>query len=84
MEVVEDETSEDLFIMVWKGVPADPKKQRSMASYYDHCAAVAELKSTEPALYGLRMRVIKKWFASKDSSHANIYRHYHSLQHACW
>lgn len=77
--MVYNEEAEQIQVMVWKGVPADPKKQRPMFPWYTHCDNIRQLKLTDKALYNSRMKVINKWFSSKDSSYANIYRHYHEV-----
>ena len=72
-------TEEEAYYL-WKGVPAD-QPQRPMTSFYQHCSTLGKLKSTDKGLYDLRQSIIKKWFSAKDSSHANIYRHYQELKH---
>lgn len=79
-EMIYNEDADIIQVMVWKGVPADPKKQRPMFNWYDHCSNLCKLKTQDKGLYQQRLITIKKWFAKKDSSHANIYRHYYELE----
>jgi hypothetical protein len=73
------EVTEECVVYVWKGVPADPKKQRPMFNWYEHCSNLGALKLIDKGLYNQRMKTINKWFSTKDSSYANIYRHYHEV-----
>ena len=74
------EVTDDCVVYVWKGVPADPRKQRPMHTcHYNHCLALANLKKTHNGLFNFRMNTIKKWFSKRDSSYANLYRHYHEV-----
>lgn len=79
MEVLFSINYKESMVLVWKGIPA-AKQQRPMSSWYEHCSALAATKHKHPALYKLRMTVVKKWFATKDSTFANIYRHYHEVE----
>jgi hypothetical protein len=78
MVLFEQKATEEEVYYVWKGQKAT-SKQRPMYPWYGHVGQLGELKSKGDALFEVRFRAANKFFQKKDSSHANIYRHYHEV-----
>ena len=79
MQLFEQRVLEDGIYYFWNGEQAS-RNQRNMYPWYNHCSQVAELKKEESDLFEIRFRAIMKFFSGKDSTHANIYRHYGELR----
>lgn len=78
MKLFEQKATEEEVYYIWKGQRATDK-QRAMYPYYGHCGQLGELKQKGDSLFDVRFRAAKKFFSKKDSSHANIYRHYQEV-----
>lgn len=78
MKLFTQQANEEEVYYVWKGQRAT-NKQRAMYPWYEHVGQLGELKSKKDSLFEIRFRAAKKFFQKKDSSHANIYRHYQEV-----
>ena len=65
-------TEEEVFYL-WNGERATVN-QRPMSAWYEHVGHLGDCVGDE--LMEIRFRAAQKYFSKKDSSHANIYRHY--------
>lgn len=79
MTLFEQKVTEEEVYYVWKGQKAT-KQQRPMYPWYQHVGQLGELKSKRDNLFEIRFAAAQKFFQKKDSSHANIYRHYFQLK----
>ena len=75
MKLYEMKSNEEEVYYVWKGKKAT-KQQRPMYLWYGHVGQLGELKSKRDNLFEIRFAAAQKFFQKKDSTHANIFRHY--------
>lgn len=78
MPLFEIKVTEEEMFYVWNGERA-VKDQRPMFPWYEHVGHIGELQCKKDSLAKIRLAAAQKFFSKKDSSHANIYRHYQDV-----